>query len=141
MSGGYRTKPRERLFSFLSAHPGQHCTALEIEAYFRQNDDPISLATIYRQLDRMVAEGLVVRYAAEPGESACFEYIGPHTEGEGESCFHTRCEVCGKMIHLHCDELTQIQQHILQEHDFQLDPRRTTLYGVCGDCQERADQH
>lgn len=139
MSGGYRTKQRERLISFLSAHPGEHCTVLDIENFFRGENDPISLATIYRQLDRMVEEGLVVRYATEPGERACFEYIGPHAEGERESCFHTRCEVCGKMIHLHCDELAQVQQHILQEHDFQLDPRRTTLYGVCNECQSHAE--
>ena len=51
------------------------------------------------------------------------------------TCFHCKCEKCGKLIHLHCEELQEIQSHLLGEHGFQLDPRRTVLYGLCEGCR------
>ena len=40
----------------------------------------------------------------------------------------------GKLIHMHCDELPELQKHILQHHGFAIDPVRTIFYGVCSDC-------
>ena len=45
-----------------------------------------------------------------------------------------KCEKCGKLIHLHCDELEEIQTHILKEHRFKMDPMRTVFYGLCENC-------
>ena len=68
--------------------------------------------------------------------SACFEYIGDHGE-EYENCYHYKCEKCGKLIHLQCNEIESLKQHMQQHHDFQMDPHRTVFYGICGECSKK----
>ena len=42
--------------------------------------------------------------------------------------------VSGKHIHLHCEELAMIQGHLMEHHQFLLNPMRTVFYGVCEQC-------
>ena len=41
---------------------------------------------------------------------------------------------CGKLIHLHSEELEEVQGHILDECHFKIDPTRTVFYGICDNC-------
>ena len=84
--------------------------------------------------ERMVDEGVIAKYNIDAGSPACFEYLGVHP-GE-DTCYHCKCQVCGKLIHLHCEELPELQKHILEHHGFSIDPVRTIFYGVCGQCRE-----
>ena len=80
-------------------------------------------------------KGIVNKYFVGENASACFELIkeGDHQK---ERCYHCRCEQCGKLIHLHCEELDDINQHLESEHGFLVNPFRTVFYGVCAECQK-----
>ena len=131
----YKTKQRETLIAYLEQIPGFHFTAGDICAYFRGQGTPIGQSTVYRQLEQMVDEGLLNKYIIDASSPACFEYIGEHVHQEGECCFHCKCEKCGKLIHLHCEELQEIQAHLQERHQFLLDPLRTVFYGLCESCR------
>ena len=132
----YRTKQREYLLEYLETVPGVHITVNDVCAYFEKHGSPIGQTTVYRQLERMVDEGLVNKYIIDGKCPACFEYIGkePH---EAETCFHCKCEKCGKLIHLHCEELESIRNHLMTHHSFTLNPLRTVFYGLCETCREK----
>lgn len=130
----YKTKQGDELRNFLERVPGKHITAGDVCEYFRQSGKPMGMATVYRQLERLVDEGTVAKYNIDGSSPACFEYLGNHS-GE-ETCYHCKCCECGKLIHMHCDELPELQKHILAHHGFSIDPVRTIFYGVCSDCQE-----
>ena len=132
----YKTKQREILLNYLKCVPGQHFTAADICEYFRSQGASIGQSTVYRQLEELVDEGVINKYVLDPTGPACFEYIGADEHCEGEVCFHCKCEKCGKLIHMHCDELIEIQQHLSAEHQFKLDPLRTVFYGLCEECAE-----
>lgn len=127
----YRTKQQEAIFCYVQAHPGVHLTVQMIYDYFFARQEKIGLTTIYRHMEKLVEEGTVVKYAAEGMDSACYEYAPHHVE---ETCFHCKCESCGTLIHLHCDELKEIGRHLQAEHGFVLNPLRTIFYGLCPDC-------
>ena len=130
----YRTKHSEELIQYLQSIPGRHFTVGDVGDYFKGRGTPMGTTTIYRQLDRLVDQGLVNKYIIDATSPACFEYVGDvHTDRE-EVCFHCKCEMCGKLIHLHCDELRQIRAHLLEEHSFMMNPLRTVFYGLCSDC-------
>ena len=103
---------------------------------FRKKGISVGTTTIYRHLEKMVKEGLVAKYVIDGSSSACFEYIGDHGE-EYENCYHCKCEKCGKLIHLQCNEIESLKQHMQQHHDFQMDPHRTVFYGICGECSKK----
>ena len=131
----YRTKQREILLEYLRRMPGVHITVKDACEYFEEQGTSIGQTTVYRQLERMVDEGIVNKYIIDGTGPACFEYIAGEEHCDKEVCFHCKCEKCGKLIHLHCEELAEIQEHLLAEHNFRMDPLRTVFYGVCEECR------
>lgn len=133
----YRTRQREELLEYLETVPGVHITVNDVCEYFRSIGRPIGTTTVYRQMESLVDEGLLGKYIIDGMTPACFEYMPEHAnETQHATCFHCKCDRCGKLIHLHCGELEEIQHHLLEEHGFRLNPRRTVFYGICETCAE-----
>ncbi len=132
----YKTKQREILIRYLESVRGVHITAGDVADHFREQGSAIGQSTIYRQLESLVDEGVLNKYIIDGNSPACFEFIGTDCHTEKETCFHCKCEKCGKLIHLHCDELEEIQEHLYAEHRFRLDPLRTVFYGLCDECMQ-----
>ena len=131
----YKTRQREKLISYLETVQGEHITAGDVCQAFSREGSAIGQATVYRQLESLVEEGVLNKYIIDEKSPACFEFVRPESHRGPGTCFHCKCEKCGKLIHLHCEELQEIQSHLLAEHGFQLDPRRTVLYGLCEGCR------
>ena len=132
----YRTKQQDLLIEFLKKADRRHFTAAEISEHFK--DFGIGKATVYRQLEKLVDSGEVNKFFTGENAGACFEFVGgKHEEG---GCFHCRCEICGKLIHLHCDEISQVTAHMEKEHGFEINPFRTVFYGTCAECREKEVQ-
>ncbi|MBQ7623877.1 MAG: transcriptional repressor [Clostridia bacterium] len=133
----YKTKQRETLLGYLKSVPGVHITVADVCEHFKGRGEAIGRATVYRQLESLVSEGVVNKYVIDGVSPACFEYMKEHAAGEDtEVCYHCKCEMCGRVIHLHCDELSGTRAHLLSEHSFMLDPKRTVFYGLCERCAE-----
>lgn len=132
----YKTKQKEVLTEYFSKLPGVHITANDVCEYFKKTGNPIAQATVYRQLENLVDEGVINKYILDANSPACFEYTGEGIRSEKETCFHCKCEKCGKLIHLHCEELNELQKHLMDEHKFRLNPLRTVFYGLCEGCCE-----
>jgi Fur family ferric uptake transcriptional regulator len=132
----YKTKQSQILLEYLESVPGVHITASDVYEYFKKQGASIGQATVYRQLESLVDEGLLSKYTVDPNSPACFEYAGQHVHDEGEICFHGKCEKCGKLIHFNCEELEEIKGHLYAEHHFSMDPIRTVFYGLCERCME-----
>ena len=132
----YKTKQRDLLLKYLESVSGKHITANDVCEYFKEQGDAIGQSTVYRQLERLVDEGIINKYIIDSNSPACFEYIGGDCHDDDEVCFHCKCEKCGRLIHLHCDELSGIGKHLFDEHDFKMDPMRTVFYGLCENCNK-----
>ena len=130
----YKTKQREILLSYFETVPGVHVTAGDVCDYLKAHEAPIGQSTVYRHLESLVDEGIIKKYIIDEKSAACFEYVAPDSHVDAEICFHCKCEKCGKLIHLHCDELKEIQSHLMSDHHFKMDPIRTVFYGLCESC-------
>lgn len=141
MKPKYKTKQREILLAYLETVPGVHITAGDVCDYFQEQGQPIGQATVYRQLESLVDEGILNKYIIDANSPACFEYMKESDHGGAKVCFHCKCSKCGKLIHLHCEELEEIQAHLLKEHGFTLDQKRTVFYGICENCKASEEQN
>ena len=130
----YRTRQITELENYLCSMKGKHVTVSDICTYFKNQGSSSGITTVYRQLDRMVEQGLVAKYVVDGTSSACFEYLG---HDHKHLCFHCKCEKCGKVIHLECEEMTHLGEHMLADHGFQWDFTRTVFYGICEECREK----
>lgn len=132
----YKTRQREYLIEYLKTVEGQHITAADVCAYFEKEGIPIGQSTVYRQLENLVEEGIINKYIIDATSPACFEYPQNIRQVEGKECFHCKCEKCGALIHLQCEELAMIRGHLIEHHAFILDPLRTVFYGICQNCSD-----
>ena len=130
----YKTKQREILLDYFKTVPGVHVTASDVCDYFKSHEVPIGKSTVYRNLENLVDEGVITKYIIDANSPACFEYATQGSHKEEAVCYHCKCEKCGKLIHLHCEELEEIQSHFIREHHFKMDPVRTVFYGLCDSC-------
>ena len=135
--GGYKTKQKEQILQYLTSHEGEHVTAQELSRHLEDEGTPVGTATIYRHLESLVDEGIIKKYSIDGNSPACFEYVEPESHEDAEICFHCKCEKCGRLIHLHCDELNEMQSHLMADHRFKLNPVRTVFYGLCEQCIRR----
>ena len=137
----YQTKQMAQLLSYLRTVEGTHVTVADVCLHFKEQGITIGTTTVYRNLEKMVEQVLVAKYNVDGTSSACFEYLGAEEHCHKTSCFHCKCEKCGKLIHLHCEDVVKLEQHLMESHGFQMDPCRTVFYGICEDCRKSEAVH
>lgn len=128
----YNTKQRENLLNFLLRNKDRHTNVQEISIFLAGEGSPVSTATIYRQLDKLVEQGLVRKYVLDGKSGACYQYI--ENSGCCHEHFHLKCISCGRLLHIDCDYLSDINKHIFEYHGFAVDSSQTVFYGRCSDC-------
>lgn len=133
----YKTKQKDILIEYLKNASGTHISAGDVCDYFKEQGANIGQSTVYRQLERLVDEGVINKYIIDGNSPACFEYVGEEGADDTHICFHCKCESCGKLIHLHCDEVEELQKHLYKKHKFRMDSRRTVFYGLCEACEQK----
>ncbi|MFV0556769.1 MAG: Fur family transcriptional regulator [Lactovum sp.] len=128
----YTTKQGRILLDYIASIQGEHVTVEQISQYFESQEKQVGLTTIYRQLDKLVKNGQVRKYIIAGNASTFYEYIAdPH-----EAHSHYKCENCGEIIHLKCDSLEDLSEHLLAHHGFQVNQAKTVFYGSCKSCLE-----
>lgn len=134
----YKTRQRTLILNCLKDNKDRHITAEEIHEYLLRSGESVGMTTIYRNLDKLLKEGQLRRYELAQGQSACFQYVDG--DGDCREHFHLKCEGCGRLIHLDCDDLSKLSEHIEKEHAFYLNSSKTVLYGLCADCKTQKDK-
>ncbi len=129
---GYNTGQRKAVLDYLKSTGGAHVTAKEAARHLQQNGVPVSLTTVYRHMERLVSDGSVKKYMLDEQNGACFQYCPE--QGDPPAHFHLKCEGCGRLIHLQCDFMDNLKQHVMDGHGFSVNHKKTVFYGTCADC-------
>ena len=130
----YNTRARQEISDFLKQNGTRAVSAAEICQYLKSIGDSVNPTTVYRYLDKLCADKTILKYIAEKGEKAVYQY-----SGQGKQCsehLHLKCVRCGKILHMDCDFMRGFQEHLLEHHGFQLQCEGSVLYGLCSDCQK-----
>ncbi len=131
----YKTKSRQAILYYLQEYKKsteKYITAREIVEHFNENNQNISTATVYRVLEKFEKEGIIKKFELEGENSACFEYVGDIALCSHH--YHLKCDECGKIIHFHCDEMSDVTNHLNKHHGFFIDTSKTIFYGKCEKC-------
>jgi Fur family transcriptional regulator, ferric uptake regulator len=127
----YKTRQRDLVSDCLLNNKNRHMTVDQVREYLKERGSSIGQTTIYRNLDKLFQDGIVLRFVVE-GTSACYQYAD--RAGNCHNHYHLICVDCGRMIHLQCDYLDELSSHINDKHQFELDSLKTVLYGHCDTC-------
>lgn len=131
MARKYKTRQQSAVRECLELHKDGYVTVNEIEKYLKDNNCSVGLTTIYRQLDKLEQDGVVIRINVEGQSGACFQYA---EKENAEDCFYLQCEGCGKVTKMECHQLAELYHHLNSDHHFSINPQKTVLFGRCEKC-------
>jgi Fe2+ or Zn2+ uptake regulation protein len=119
------TRQLEAVFQALQGDP-THPFADEIYRRVRKKLPRISLATVYRNLQRLVEEGKI--RAVLLGERVA--RYDPETSDHD----HFICESCGRVIDLFLEPTRQVDLTSLANDGYVVTTHKLTVYGLCREC-------
>lgn len=126
------TRQRELIWAALTADPDLHLSADQITARVHEELPSINSSTIYRSLDVLVREGLVLR--TELGsDRTFFEPAHDHLH------HHVVCRGCGLVAHVHDDLFGEdLQARVEEACGYVIGADEMTLFGLCPSCRQVA---
>lgn len=105
---------------------GGHCTAEQITNELHRTKPAFARSTVYRALDALAASGTI--YAAHLGD-------GPtHYELATGDHHHAVCQVCGGVMHIEEELVSELESHLAQGHRFKPIRTQVLVVGVCDEC-------
>ena len=134
----YITKQQQAVLHCLEQRKDESLTAADLAEDLRHSGNPVGLATIYRQLDKLAAAGQIHKVSTAEG---AYYRLCDHADADHRDCFLLKCSRCGRIRHLDCSHLLDLYDHMEQHHHFRIDPRGTLFSGVCDLCVREEGAH
>ena len=131
---GYATASRKKILEYLKENHSRTLTVSDIDNYLKECGNEVNITTIYRYLDKLEKEGTVMKYVAEKGSQATYQYVEAGHDCDGH--LHLQCVKCGQVIHLECHFMHEILEHVENEHGFVMQCKNSIIYGMCNSCKE-----
>ena len=132
---GYNTRQKTAIAEQIKALGDEHFTIDGLCDLMAKKGEVVGRTTVYRLLEKLTEDGAVKKFVMPQGESSCYQYVGGHNHCNEH--FHLKCETCGSLIHMECDEMNELIEHIKDHHGFVLNPLKTVIYGVCEGCSSK----
>jgi Fur family ferric uptake transcriptional regulator len=109
-----------------------HIDAEQLLAAARGRGLKLSRATVYRNLDLLVASGL-----ARKQRLGRRHYLYEHVHG-GQRHDHLVCTVCGRVVEFLSPGIAALQSEICRAHGFVPSAYSLQINGLCRDCADAA---
>lgn len=130
----YKTKSREKLLEYFETVDDKPFSVADIQEYLKKQNVDINVVTIYRNLDRMVQDGQLMQHKSSDSKAVMYSLTKEH---DCHNHLHLKCKICGRMIHLECDLMDTIREHLMEEHGFSLECEGSIIMGLCADCRTK----
>jgi Fur family ferric uptake transcriptional regulator/Fur family peroxide stress response transcriptional regulator len=134
-SRGLRPTRARRLVLARLALSNYHLSVDELRAELRRRGQPVSVATLYQNLKRLVAEGLLASFAGDDGLV--------RFDANTESHAHLVCARCGRIADIGPDDpvlkrlKVAVPRPARRMRGWTLAQARLELRGLCPDCRRR----
>ncbi|MCB1162140.1 MAG: transcriptional repressor [Candidatus Krumholzibacteriia bacterium] len=127
------TRQRRAILQFLRG-TRTHPTAEQTHAELRKELPTLSLGTVYRNLGKLVEEGLVREL--RPGVRGA----GSRYDAALEAHHHFFCTRCGKVEDVYPGLPSTVKEAMIRSIDRDVSEFRLQFFGICEDCAHRANE-
>lgn len=131
----YKTKQKTAILQCIKNMGDKHFTIDALCKMLVQKGQTAGRTTVYRFVEKLSEDGILQKFVMPQGDSSCYQYVG-----ENNHCyehFHLKCEKCDSLIHMDCNEMNALAEHIKEHHGFCLNSFKTVIYGICENCAEK----
>jgi len=114
----------------------EHYTPEEMLDALRERGKPLSIATLYQNLQKLSEAGIIARFVGPDGHTRYDVNTKPH--------HHLVCKICGRMVDVGVEgPLDELRPVALFEEEqkevaaWRVEETHLELHGVCPECQAR----
>ncbi|MBR3722009.1 MAG: transcriptional repressor [Selenomonadaceae bacterium] len=129
------TPQRQIVLQVFLDNPGEHLSAEDVRDLLKESHSEIGLATIYRSLELLSELSILEKIEFGDG---CARYEVTNVTPNVHHHHHIICENCGKVIEFEDDLLEPLEDAIETKFDFKINNHQVKFFGICKECQERA---
>ena len=122
----YNTKQKDLILDIIKKEKIQ----FTIKDIYEKLGGSVGLTTIYRLVDKLVDENLLNKEIGKDNITY-YQYL-EHCEEENH--FYLKCDECGKVMHIDCDCINDLSNHILNHHKFKTNKEHIIINGKCNKC-------
>ena len=123
----YKTKQKDKILECIKTFNKQFTIK---ELYLKLNKS-IGLTTIYRLITKLVNDKVLTKYITSDNKTY-YEYL---MKCNHENHFYLKCDKCSKLIHIDCDCIKELENHILNSHKFKVNHENIVIKGICNNCK------
>ena len=134
----YKTKIGCAIEHYLDGQEERSFCAGDVSRYLEQQGISANTATIYRNLDQLVEEAVLVRFKTANADTHLYRVAG--TMPGCREHLHLQCRRCGKIQHVDCGLMREINDRLHSEYGFDLECEISTLSGICADCSRELER-
>ncbi len=124
-----RNTPQRKVILEELCQMTSHPSAIELYAIVRRRLPRISLGTIYRNLEVLHEDGLILKMDFAGAEA--------RFDGNAKQHYHVRCTECGRIDDIHPLDPDQIPAQPAELAGFLVAGHRLEYFGTCPDCRSR----
>lgn len=124
--GAHLTRQRAAVFDYLSG-VDHHPTAEEVYMAVKRKLPRISLATVYKNLEKLVECGAATKLTYGDAASRYDIRTDHH--------YHTRCVSCGELRDFESEKGLRLLRQLAPDTGFQVEDYRLELVGYCRACK------
>jgi Fe2+ or Zn2+ uptake regulation protein len=128
----HRSRQRDRILSWLQA-TDSHPTAAEIHEALLPELSALSLGTVYRNLEVLVADGDVEEVPSAVGAKRYDGNVEPH--------HHFNCERCGRILDVDIPVPSGLTRRLARESGLRANRVQISFTGLCAACTEAPECH
>ncbi len=128
-SESYNTKQKEILLDLVKKHNRE----FNVKDICDEVGDSIGRTTIYRLVEKLVQDG-VLKKILKNDNTTYYQYL---EKCDKENHFYLRCDNCGNMIHVDCDCIEELSNHLFKEHNFITNKKNVVISGLCNNCRRK----
>ena len=129
----YKTSNKETVSGFFLKNRERQFSADDALSELASMGVSIPKSSFYRIIGNLTKKGVLKRF--ESGSTGAFAYQYANFDPECENHFHLKCSKCGLLIHLECEKLSEVKEHIYKDHGF-LIGGDGIINGVCEKCKK-----
>ncbi len=125
----YNTKQKELIINVIKKQKKE----FTIKDIYNELKGNIGLTTIYRLINKLANDNTLVK-EINKDNITYYQYLEHCNENNH---FYLKCNNCGNIIHIDCDCIIDLFNHINKEHNFIPNKENIIISGICNKCQEK----
>ena len=123
----YKTKQKNKILEIIENRKNE----FTIKEVYEELNQSVGLTTIYRLVNKLINEKKLNKEIGKDNLNY-YQYLNICNN---KNHFYLKCNKCLKLIHVDCDCINDIENHVLEKHKFYMNKENIIINGICNKCR------